>query len=90
MLVCCHLLMNADPGSFPTLFSSYYHVREAGYDLRQNGRLHMRMSRPDIGQNFHKSKVAGLWNNKFNLINRHLHKKNIRATISKHFIETHQ
>ena len=28
-------------GRCPTLFSSYYHVREAGYELRHNDRLHV-------------------------------------------------
>ena len=36
-------------GRCPTLFSSYYHVREAGYELRQNDRLHVPMARTDIG-----------------------------------------
>ena len=61
--------------SGPTLFSNYYHVREAGYDLRQKERLHVPMARTDIGQSSCKIKGARLWNNKFNLVNQHLHKK---------------
>ena len=37
-------------GRCQTLFSSYYHVREAGYELRQNDRLHVPMAKTDIGQ----------------------------------------
>ena len=44
----------------PTLYSSYYHVREAGYDLRQNGRLHVPVARNDIGQSCCKIKGARL------------------------------
>ena len=47
----------------PTLFSSYYHVREAGYELRQNNRLHVPMARTDTGQSSCKIKGARLWNN---------------------------
>ena len=50
----------------PTLFSSYYHVREAGYGLRHNDRLHVPMARTDIGQSYCKIKGARLWNDKFN------------------------
>ena len=60
----------------PTLFSSYYHVREAGYQLRQNDRLRVPMVRIDIGQSSCKIKCARLWNNEFNLINHHLYEKN--------------
>ena len=62
-------------GRCPTLFSNYYHVREAGYDLRQKERLHVPMARTDIGQSSCKIKGARLWNNKFNLVDQHLHKK---------------
>ena len=77
-------------GRCPTLFSNYYHVREAGYDLRQKDRLHVLMARTDIGQSSCKIKGARLWNNKFNLVNQHLHKKGFRAIITKQFIETYQ
>ena len=53
-------------GRCPTLFSNYYHVREAGYDLRQKDRLHVPMARTDIGQSCCKNKGARLWNNAFN------------------------
>ena len=43
-------------GRCPTLFSSYYHVREAGYELRQNDRLHVPMARNDIDQSSCKIK----------------------------------
>ena len=77
-------------GRCPTLFSNYYHVREAGYDLREKDRLHVPMARTDIGQSSCKIKGARLWNNKFNLVNQHLHKKGFRAIITKQFIETYQ
>ena len=60
-------------GRCPTLFSNYYHIREAGYDLRQNDRLHVPMARTGIGQSCCKIKDAGLWNNAFNLVNQHLY-----------------
>ena len=59
-------------GRCPTLFSSYNHVLEAGYEFRQKDRLHAPMARTDIGQSSHKIKGARLWNNKFNLVNHHL------------------
>ena len=62
-------------GRCPTLFSSYYHVRQAGYELRQNDRLHVPMARTDTGQSSCKIKGARLWNDKFNLVNPHLYKK---------------
>ena len=65
-------------GRCPTLFSSYYHVREAGYELRQNDRLHVPMARTDTGQSSCKIKGARLWNNKFNLVNPHLYKKKLQ------------
>ena len=68
MLICYHLLMNADP-------AGVQRVREAGYDLRQKDRLHVPMARTDIGQSSCKIKGARLWNNKFNLVNPYLHKK---------------
>ena len=77
-------------GRCPTLFSNYYHVQEAGYDLRQKDRLHVPMARTDIGQSCCKNKGARLWNNAFNLVNQHLYKKNFRTTITKHFIETYK
>ena len=43
-------------GRCPTLFLNYYHVREAGYDLRQKDRLHVPMARTDIGQSCCKIK----------------------------------
>ena len=73
----------------PILFSNYYHVREAGYDLGWNGRLHVPLGRTDIGQ-ICILKDARLWNNKFNLVNQHLYKNNFRTTITKCFIETYQ
>ena len=76
-------------GRCPTLFSSYYHVREAGYEVIQNGRLHVPMARTDTGQSSCKIKGARLWNDKFNLVNPHLYKKNFKKTITKHFIETY-
>ena len=76
-------------GRCPTLFSSYYHVREAGYELRHNDRLHVPMARTDTGQSSCKIKGARLWNDKFNLVNPHLYKKCFRKTITKHFIETY-
>ena len=48
--------------------SNYYHVREAGYKLRQNDRRHVPMARTDIGQSSCKIKGARIWNNKFNLV----------------------
>ena len=74
-------------GRCPTLFSSYYHVREARYELRQNDRLHVPMARTDTSQSSYKIKGARLWNDKFNLVNHHLFKKSFRKTIAKHFIE---
>ena len=68
-------------GRCPTLFSNYYHVREA-YDRRQNDRLHVPMARTDIGQRCCKIKGAMLWNNAFNLINQHLYKNFFRTTIT--------
>ena len=59
----------------PFLFSSYYHVRWAGYKPRQNYRLHVPVARTDIGQSSCKIKGARLWNNKFKLVNHHLNKK---------------
>ena len=76
-------------GRCPTLFSSYYHVREAGYELRHNDRLHVPMARTDTGQSSCKIKGARLWNDKFNFVNPHLYKKSFRKTITKHFIETY-
>ena len=76
-------------GRCPTLFSSYYHVREAEYELRQNDRLHVSMARTNTGQSSCKIKGARLWKNKFNLVNPHLYKKSFRKTITKHFIETY-
>ena len=77
-------------GMCPTLFLNYYHVRETGYELRQNDRLHVPMARTDTGQSSCKIKGARLWN-KFNLVNHHLYKKSFRTTITKkHFIETYQ
>ena len=64
-------------GRCPTLFSNYYHVREAGCDLRQKDRLHMPMARTDIGQSCCKNKGARLWNNAFNLVNQHLYMKTL-------------
>ena len=46
-------------GRYPTLFSNYYHAREAGYDLRQKDRLHVHMARTDIDQSCCKIKVPG-------------------------------
>ena len=43
-------------GRCPTLFSNNYHVREAGYDLRQKDRLHVPIARTDIGQSCCKIK----------------------------------
>ena len=78
-------------GRYPSLFSNYYHVREAGYDLRQNDRLRVPMARTDIGKNCYKIKGARLWNNAFSLVNQHLYKKkNIKTTLRKHFIETYK
>ena len=57
-----------------TLFSSYYHAREAGCELRQN----VPMARTDTGQSSCKIKGARLWNNKFNLVNSHLYKKELQ------------
>ena len=74
-------------GRCPTLFSSYYHVREAGYELKQNDRLHVPMARTDTGQSSCKIKGARLRNDKFNLVNPHLYKKSFKKTITKHFIE---
>ena len=62
-------------GRCATLFSSYYHVREAGYELRQSDRLHVPMARTDIGQSSCKIIGARLSNNNFNLVNHHLYKK---------------
>ena len=62
-------------GRCPILSSSYYHVREAGYELRRSDRLHVPMARTEIGRSSCKIKGAGLWNNKFNLVNHHLNKK---------------
>ena len=77
-------------GRCPTLFSSYYHVREAGYELRQNDRLQVPLARTDTGQSSCKIKGARSWNEKFNLVNHHLYKKkSFRKTITKHFIETY-
>ena len=76
-------------GRCPTLFSGYYHVRQAGYKLRQNDRLHVPMARTDTGQSSCKIKGARLWNNKFNLVHPHLYKKSFRKTITKPFIETY-
>ena len=77
-------------GRCPTLFSNYYHVREAGYDLTQNDRLHVPMARTDIGQSCYKFKGARLWNNTFNLVNQNPYKTNFRATITNHLIETYK
>ena len=55
-------------GGWSTLFSSYYHVRKAGYELRQNDRLHVPMARTVTGQSSCKIKGARLWNDKFNLV----------------------
>ena len=77
-------------GRCPTLFSTYYHVREAGYELRQNDCLHVPMERTDTGQRSCKIKGARLWKDKFNLVNPHLYiKKSFRKIITKHFIETY-
>ena len=76
-------------GRCPTLFSSYYHVREAGYELRQNDRLHVPMARTDIGQSTYKIKGARLWNNKFNLVYPHLYTKSSRKTTTEYVIETY-
>ena len=62
-------------GRCPTLFSNYYHAREAGYDLRQKDHLHVSRARTDIGHSSCKIKGVRLWNNKLNLVNQHLHKK---------------
>ena len=70
-------------GRCPTLFSSYYHVREAGYELRQNDRLHVPMARTDIGQSSCKIKGVRLWNNKFNLVNPHLYIKKASDRLSR-------
>ena len=70
-------------GRCPTLFSSYYHVREAGYELRQNDRLHVPMARTDTGQSSCKIKGARLWNNKLNLVNPHLYKKKASERLSR-------
>ena len=64
-------------GRYPSLFSNYYHVREAGYDLRQNDRLRVPMARTDIGQSCYKIKGSRLWNNAFSLVNQHLYKKKL-------------
>ena len=64
-------------GRCPTLFSSYYHVREAGYEPRQNV-LHVPMARTDTGQSSCKIKGSRLWNDKFNLVNPHLYKKKLQ------------
>ena len=45
-------------GRCPTFFSSYYHVREAGFELRQNDRLRVPMARTNIGQSSCKIKGA--------------------------------
>ena len=65
-------------GRCPSLFSSYYHVRDAGYELRQSECLHVPRARTDIGQSSCKIKGARLWNNKFNLVNHHLYKKALK------------
>ena len=75
-------------GRCPTLFSSNYHVREAGYELRQNSRLHVPIARTDIDQGSCKIKGARLWNGKFNLVIIYCI-KSFRKTITKHFIETY-
>ena len=59
----------------PTLFSSCYHVREAGYELRQNDRFMCLWQEPISVRNSCKFKNARLWNNTFNLANHHLYKK---------------
>ena len=58
----------------PTLFSSCSRAREAGYDVRQHGRLHVPMARTNIGQSCCEIKGDRSWDNKFNLVNQHFHK----------------
>ena len=65
-------------GRCSTLFSSYYHIREAEYELRQNDRLHVPMARTDASQSSCKIKGARLWNDKFILVNPHLYKKKLQ------------
>ena len=55
--------MKAEATGVQFLFSSYYHVREEGYALRQNSRLNVPMARTDIGQSSCKMKGTRLWNN---------------------------
>ena len=64
-------------GRCRALFSNYYHIREAGYNIRQKDRLHAPMARTDIGQSCCKIKGARLWSNAFNLVNQHLYKKTL-------------
>ena len=68
-------------GRCPTLFSNCYHVREAGYEIRQSDHLHVSIARTNISQSSCKIKGAMLWNNKFNLVNHHSYKKDHHETL---------
>ena len=64
----------------PTLFSSNYHVREAGYEPRPNDCLRVPMARTDIGQS--SSKIKGLSTGLTVIVY-----KSFRTTITKHLME---